>query len=273
MAITPGIMWSGHLTPPVWYGEELDPAGFMDLLAQMGLQSIDIFARHVDAHGTETLRNALHESGLSCSCFYIQGDLLAAGEDLREVDEDFERGLSAAAELGARLAFTHGSQHARTGDEALAAYIDVLAERNRQAQEHCLTLVIENAGHLVRTPEDMLAVMDALGDEGLRLCPDVGNFSIWGIDEGDALRRLLPWTVHVHLKDLNPDYVGNEDARGVPAVLGQGVTPIDEVIALLQAQVWDGAAVWEAGPHDENEMTEGIEELLRLIGQAREEAD
>lgn len=265
MAITPGIMWGERLSPPVWYGEELEPAAFMNLLAAMGLQSIDLFARHVEAYGVEVLRDALYESGLRCSCFYIEGDLLGEGDETAEIDEKFSRGLQAAADLGSPLAFTHRTGHTREGEAALGAYIEVLRERNRQAQEHCLTLVIENAGRLVRTPEDLLTVMNALGDEGLRLCPDVGNFTIWGIDEVEALRRLLPWTVHVHLKDLHPDYVGNQDARGVPAVLGRGATPVAEVIALLKAQVWDGAAVWEPGPHDENGIIAGIEELLRLV--------
>ncbi len=265
MAITPGIMWGQPLSPPVWYGEELDPAGLMDLLARMGLRSIDIFARHVKAYGVHELQKALHQSGLLCSCFYIQGDLLAEGEDRAKVDEDFARGIEAAKALGSPLVFTHGTQHTREGDEALAAYIDVLRERATQVREACMTLVIENAGRLVRTPEHLLTILDALADDGLRVCPDVGNFSIWGIDEVDTLRRLLPWTAHVHLKDLHPDYVGNEHGRGVPAVLGQGVTPIAEVIELLHAQAWEGAAVWEPGPHDEAGITEGIAQLLKLV--------
>lgn len=265
MAITPGIMWGQPLSPPVWYGEELDPTGLMNLLARMGLRSIDIFARHVDAYGVGALRDALNESGLRCSCFYIQGDLLAEGDERREVDQSFARGLDAARALGSPLVFTHGTQHTREGDEALAAYIEALRRRNEQVQEACLTLVIENAGRLVRTPEHLLTIVNALGEEGLRLCPDVGNFSIWGIDEIEALRRLLPWTAHVHLKDLHPDCVGNQQGRGVPEVLGRGVTPIAEVIALLKAQVWDGAAVWEPGPHDEAGITSGVKELLRLL--------
>jgi len=266
MAITPGIMWGQQLSPPVWYGEELDPAGLMNLLARMGLRSIDIFARHVAAYGVPELREALGESGLTCSCFYIQGDLLAEGDERAEVDDNFARGIEAAREIGAPVVFTHGTQHTREGDEALAAYINVLRERNQQVREAEMTLVIENAGRLVRTPEHLLTILDALGDDGLCVCPDMGNFSIWGVDELDALRRLLPWTAHVHLKDLHPDYVGNEHGRGVPEILGQGVTPIAGVIELLQAQEWEGAAVWEPGPHDEAGITAGVAELLRLVG-------
>ncbi len=264
MAIAPGIMWGQPLSPPVWHGRELSPAELMAMLREMGLQTIDIFARHAAAYGVGPLRDALDGSGLRCSCYYIQGDLLAEGDERRAVDEAFANGLEAAAALGSPLVFTHGAQHGREGEEALGAYIEVLGERNAQARDAGLTLVIENAGRLVRTPEHLLAVMDALAADGLRLCPDVGNLSIWGIDEVEALRRCLPWTAHVHLKDLHPDYVGNEQARGMPEVLGRGVTPIAEVIGLLHDERWDGAAVWEPGPHDERGIEAGIAELLRL---------
>ncbi len=263
MAITPGIMWSGALS--VWHGEKLDPTGLMNLLAEMGLCTIDIFMRHVHTWGVEALRAALGESGLRCSCFYIKGDLLATGEELAEVNEDFARGIEAAKALGAPLIFTHGTQHTREGASALKAYIGALRERNAQVRDAGMMLAIENAGRLVRTPDDLLIIIDALGGEGLSLCPDVGNFSIWEIDEVDAMRRLLPWTAHVHLKDLSPEWVGNEEARGASAVLGRGVTPITEIIALLQAQAWEGAAVWEPGPQDEQGITDGVNELLRLV--------
>jgi sugar phosphate isomerase/epimerase len=112
----------------------------------------------------------------------------------------------------------------------------------------------------------MVAVAEALGAEGLQLCPDVGNFSIWGIDEVETLRQVLPWTAHVHLKDLQAQYAGNEEARGSSDVLGRGVTPIAAIIELLQAQAWEGTAVWEPGPHDEQGITDGVAELTRLVG-------
>lgn len=262
MAVIPGIMWSSPLS--VWHGEKLDPIGLMNLLAEMGLCTIDIFMRHVDTWGVDALRAALGESGLRCSCFYIKGDLLATGEELEKVDEDFARGIEAAKALGAPLIFTHGTQHTREGESALKAYIGALRERNAQVRDAGRILVIENAGLLARTPEHLLTIIDALGDEGLSLCPDVGNFSIWEIDEVKAVRRLLPWTAHLHLKDLSPEWVGNKKARGASAVLGRGVTPIAEIVELLQARAWEGAAVWEPGPQDEQGITDGVNELLRL---------
>ena len=265
MAIKPGVMWGGGLSPPVWYGETLDPTGMMNLLAEMGLSSIDIFQHHVAQWGIESLREGLADSGLDCSCFYIKGDLLATGEEREKVDEDFARGIDAAKALGAPLIFTYGTQHTHEGADAREAYIGALRERNRQVLDSGMTLAIENAGMLARTPEHLLAIIEVLGDEGLRLCPDVGNFSIWGIDEVDAIRRLLPWTAHVHLKDLAAKWVGDPQGRGASAVLGHGVTPIEEITAVLQAKAWEGAAVWETGQQDEQGLKDGVDELLRLV--------
>jgi len=267
MSVTPGIMWGGALSRPTWRGREVVPAALFVMLREMGLAAIDIFARHVDQYGVGALREGLDSSGLHCACFYIHGDLLA-GDDRqrREVDLAFEHGVESALGLGAPRCFTYGTQHTREGDEARAAYIERLREKAALVADAGMALVIENAGLLVNTPEHMLEVIDGAGDAGLRLCPDTGNFSVWGIDELDAIRRCLPWMAHIHLKDLSPGSVGDEAGRGVPEVLGRGVTPIAEIIALLDAERWPGVAAWEPGPTDEDGIEAGVAELLRLTG-------
>jgi len=267
MSVTPGIMWGGALSRPTWRGREVVPVEFFAMLRAMGVEAIDIFARHVDQYGVGALREGLDRSGLRCGCFYIHGDLLAQNEkQRREVDLAFEHGIESALALGAPLCFTHGSQHTRAGEEARAAYIERLREKAALVADAGMALVIENAGLLVNTPEHMVEVIEGAGDAGLRLCPDTGNFSVWGIHEVGAIRRCLPSMAHIHLKDLSPDSVGDEAGRGVPEVLGRGVTPIAEVIALLDAEGWTGVAAWEPGPTDEDGIEAGVAELLRLTG-------
>ena len=68
MAIRPAVMWMGGLYPPVWHGEELEPAQLFAMLAEMGIEGMDIFARAADQYGVDTLASALESSGLECSC-------------------------------------------------------------------------------------------------------------------------------------------------------------------------------------------------------------
>ena len=169
MAMKPGIMWMGSINPPVWHGKELQPVELFKLLSGMGCEGIDIFARSAEQHGVDTLKAALDESGLACSCYYISADLV--GEDPEKVeaaDDAFPRGIEQAQALGAPVCFTHGSQHAHAGGDNLTRYIDRLGEKLALFEGTDMTLVIENAGTLVHSADHMMSLMDVLADEGLR---------------------------------------------------------------------------------------------------------
>ncbi len=268
MAMTSGIMWYGRqLYPPTWHGEELSPAETFGTLKGLGLETVDIFSRHVDDYGVDTLREALDESGLRCACYYITGDLVSDDPEKRKaVDEAFPRGIEVAQELGAPICFTAGSQHAHSGEENFQRYLDRLGEKLQLFKDTDLTLVIENAGSLLHTGEDMVRAAEALGDEGLRLCPDTGNFTLWGVDEVEAVKMCLPWAAHFHLKDYAERWEEDGKVGGTEAILNQGITPIGEIMDMLHEADWDGVLAWEPGPQDEEGITESVRELLRLIG-------
>jgi len=267
MAIRPGIMWMGKLYPPVWRGDELEPAELFANLKAMGVEGMDIFARAVDQYGIDTLAAALDSSGLECSCYYIAADLVTDdAEASQAADEAFIRGIENAQTLGTEICFTHGSQHAHKGEDNFQRYIDRLGEKLQLFKDLDLTLVIENAGHLLHTGDDMVRAAEALGDEGLRLCPDTGNFTLWGVDVIDAVTKCLPWTVHFHIKDYAERWEEDGNVRGNEAVLGEGATPVGEVFDILHDEAWSGWTAWEPGPQDEDGITESVRELLRLIG-------
>lgn len=267
MAIRPAVMWMGKLYPPVWRGEEQEPAEQFAMLKEMGIEGIDIFARAADQYGVDTLTSALDSSGLECSCYYIPADLVAdEPEKVQLADEAFPKGIENAQQLGATVCFTHGSQHAHKGEENFQRYIDRLGEKVQLFKDIEQTLVIENAGFLMHTGDDMVRICEVLGDEGLRLCPDTGNFTLWGVDEMDAVTKCMPWTAHFHIKDYAERWEENGAPRGKEAILGQGVTPVAQIFEMLEAQSWSGWAAWEPGPQDEEGVEASVRELLRLIG-------
>ncbi|MGC9319807.1 MAG: sugar phosphate isomerase/epimerase family protein [Armatimonadota bacterium] len=267
MPMTSGIMWMGAIYPPVWHDEELTPAELFGNLKGMGLETIDIFARAAEHYGVDTLANALEDSGLGCACYYISADLVSDDPQRQQAaDEAFPRGIEAARRLGAPVCFTHGSQHAHRGEENFQRYMERLGEKLPLFDEADLTLVIENAGWLLHTADDMVRACETLGDDGLRLCPDVGNFTLWGQDEIDAVRRCLPWSAHFHIKDIAELWEEDGNPRGREGILGHGITPVAEIIGILKAESWDGVLAWEPGPQDEEGVTASIRELLRLIG-------
>lgn len=267
MGIRPAIMWMGRLYPPVWHEKELEPAQQFAMLKGMGIDGIDIFARAVDQYGVDTLADALSTSGLECSCYYISADLVSDDpEKSRIADDAFPKGIDNARALGASICFTHGSQHSHRGEENFRRYIARLGEKLQLFKDTGLTLVIENAGHLLHTGDDMVRACEALGDEGLRLCPDTGNFTLWGVDVIDAVTKCMPWTVHFHIKDYAERWEEDGNPRGREAILGQGITPVEEIFEMLHERGWSGWTAWEPGPQDEDGITESVRELLRLIG-------
>lgn len=265
MALTSGIMWMGKIWPGEWYGRELTPAELFGMLKGMGLETIDIFARAADVLGVDTLKAALDDSGLRCACYYISADLVTEEpEKARLADEAFPRGLEVAQQLGAPIVFTHGSQHAYAGEENLQRYIDRLGEKLQLLAGTGLTLVIENAGYLLHEADKMVRVCEALGD--LRLCPDTGNFTLWGQDEIDAVKKCLPWAAHFHMKDYAERWETDGKVGGAEAILGEGITPVAEIVDLIKAADWSGVLAWEPGPQDEAGVEASVAELLRLIG-------
>ena len=268
MAITSGIMWYGkQISPPTWDGKDLTVAELFGKLRSMGVDTIDIFGRSIDEYGLDTVAAALDETGMKCACYYIGADLVADdAETVQATDEAFTVGIERAQTLGAPICFSCGSQHSHKGEEDFQRYIERLGEKLQLFKNIEQTLVIENAGHLLHTGDDMVRIAEALGDEGLRLCPDTGNFTLWGVDEIDAVTRCLPWTTHMHMKDYAERWEEDGNPRGKEANLGQGITPVAEIFQMLHDANWEGVAAWEPGPQDEEGVTESLRELIRLIG-------
>ncbi|MGI5818324.1 MAG: sugar phosphate isomerase/epimerase family protein [Armatimonadota bacterium] len=268
MAMTSGIMWYGkQIHPPTWDGEELSVEQLFTKLHEMGLETVDIFGRSFEAYDQDTIAAALDASGLRCACYYIGADLVAdEPEKVQAADEAFTVGIERAQALGAPICFSCGSQHSHRGEEDFQRYLDRLGEKLQLFKEIEQTLVIENAGHLLHTGDHMVRAAEALGDEGLRLCPDTGNFTLWGVDEIDAVTRCLPWTAHMHIKDYAERWEEDGNPRGREAILGQGITPVAEIFEILHGEQWDGVVAWEPGPQDEQGVTDSVAQLMSLIG-------
>ncbi len=268
MALTSGIMWYGkQIAEPTWEGEELTVAELFGKLKGMGIDTIDVFGRSIDEYGLDTVLSALDETGMKCACYYIGADLVADdAEKVEAADEAFTVGIERAQALGAPICFSCGSQHSHRGEEDFQRYLDRLGEKLELFKDIEQTLVLENAGHLLHTGEHMVRAAEALGDDGLRLCPDTGNFTLWGVDALEAVKMCMPWTAHMHIKDYAERWEEDGNPRGREAILGQGITPVAEVFEVLHSEDWDGVVAWEPGPQDEEGVTESIRELMRLIG-------
>ncbi len=261
MAMTSGIMVTPGMHSRTWHGKELSLDEFLVLIKGVGLETVDIFLdmlEHVDLH---SLAKHIKAHDLKTACFYINADLVSDDPDkVKEADENFKRGIGAAQTLGAPICFTHGSQHTHQGPEAFQKYTERLDEKLELFAGTGTTLVIENAGKLLHTAEDMVRITDVLAN--LRLCLDTGNFYLWGQDEVDAARMMLPRTVHFHIKDYAQRWEGNGDPRADDCELGKGRVRNEEIINFLKGKCWQGVLAWEPAGQPEDEFEASVKRLL-----------
>lgn len=247
-------------------GNPLDLDAFLGLVKGWGLETIDVFPGFLGALPAADLRRAMDEHGLACACYYIAADLNAEGAEAEQAALDlFKQGMDNAATLGAPICFTHGTQHSYAGEDMFQRYTDRLGEMLGLFEDTDMMLIVENAGTLMHKVDDMLRLMDALGEAGLRLCLDTGNFHLWGQDEVDATRRALPWTVHFHVKDYVDQHWVEPGAK--PAAtqvdLGTGDVRNLEALAVLQEANWEGVLAFE--PHGDDSIEPGLKTLTRWL--------
>jgi len=246
MPMKTGLMISGL---PTEIGDRtVDVHGYFELLSDWGAQTLDIFPGTLATLTAAELRAALDDHGLACACYYIGADLNATGAEAEETcRQGFVEGIENALTLGAPIVFTHGTQHTYAGEDMFQRYTQRLGEMLPLVNDAGLTLVVENAGTLMHTVDDMLRLMDSLGDDGLRLCLDTGNFFLWGQDEVDAMRRAMGWTIHLHVKDYTDQRWIEPKTRpdAAHAILGQGEVRHAAILEILRAAGFDGVLALE----------------------------
>jgi sugar phosphate isomerase/epimerase len=182
---------------------------------------------------------------------------------------ELARWTEAAARFGhAVLRITAGSPASR-GDEPAEVLVRRLVEPVRRAvdraAEHGLRLALENHGDLRAV--DILDLIERVGRPNLGVCLDNVNLIRVGDDMLAGTAALAPHAFLVQLKD---HVAGDPTVPGGPVstALGEGVAPLDEVLAELGRSSFDGPVCVELaslgpGDHDELAMIERSVNWLR----------
>ena len=125
--------------------------------------------------------------------------------------------------------------------------------------------MVENAGTLLHKASDMLRLMEALGEAGLRLCLDTGNFYLWEQDEVEATRQALQWTIHFHVKDyVGQEWLGEGKPTATQVDLGEGEVRHAEVLEILRREGYEGTLAFE--PHGNETIEPGLKALRVWLG-------
>jgi sugar phosphate isomerase/epimerase len=185
-------------------------------------------------------------------------------------EDDLARWIGAAARLGHRvMRITLGTPASR-GTEPASVLVDRLIAPTRRAAERAaevgLALAIENHGDV--RAEDVLEVIERTGAGNLGVTLDNVNLIRVGDDMLEGTRALASRTLLVQLKDHPPTPDPSVWGGPLSVALGEGVAPLREVLAILEAAGFDGPVCVElaslgGGAVDELAMIERSVDWLR----------
>jgi 3-oxoisoapionate decarboxylase len=158
--------------------------------------------------------------------------------------------LELAPALGCRVVRCVAASPAFRGREPVAEQIArtvaPLAAAAARARELGLRLAVENHGDL--RAAELLELVERADEESLGLCLDAANLLRVGDDPAEATALLAPLTLMVHLKDVEPITPETDPVAGPCSVpYGEGVIPVETILATLLAAGFDGLVCVELG--------------------------
>ena len=174
-------------------------------------------------------------------------------------EEHLARWVALAGSLGHEfMRITLGSPASR-GTEPGSVLVDRLIAPVRRcadvAADVGLALAIENHGDL--TAAEVLEIIDRSGRTNLGVTLDTVNLPRLGDDMVEGTRLLAPHTLLMQMKDHAPTEDFTQLGGAVTTALGEGVAPLDELVAILDEAGFDGPIAVELaslGPGDVDEM-------------------
>ena len=131
------------------------------------------------------------------------------------------------------------------------ALVRNLRDATRRTREAGARIAVEN--HFGFPSSDLVTLLEAVDDDGIGVCLDVGNSICAGEWPDETIRLLAPWTINLHLKDwtFRPDRHGvGFHVEGTP--FGQGNTDPAAVLAALpdrpMSVIYEHWLPWQGSP-------------------------
>ncbi len=208
---------------PHGYPPALDKAGRDVLRTELARRKLAV--SNVNAGPMTAIRDEVRPS-------WVEADRVLRGE---RVQHTLDAGELAIA-LGAPTVSTIGGGPTDevAPDDALRYFRDGLREvAQAAARDKCPPLLIcPQPDLLIRSAEDVLRILEAVGDEEVGTDLNTGHCLRADEDPAAAVRRLGPALRHVHLRDIDDD--------GTVVVPGTGLVDFPALFAALEEAEYDG---------------------------------
>jgi len=242
--------------------KEMSLIDFIHKAKELGLDAVELldgtFAE-TTANYVGKVRKALEETGLQPFVAISPGFCDATPEGRKAKVKTMKNWTQIASDIGAKTArVTTGMQV--EGESYMTQVhwvIDGFKECVKFADKCDVTYAIENHDSICRTAEGMLWIIDNVGSNRVRACPDSLNFS-WEqpLDQMVYLEteRLAPFTAHAHAKMC--DFKDDGEAANMD---------YNRIIKILKDAGFDGCISMEIYGEGQNKPVESVTKGLALL--------
>ena len=227
--------WSLHREiPAVWQKDVPSKFSLVDFprlcVEEFGVDAVELWQMHflsADQDYVEKVKDALDRSGVRVVNIPVDSGYAAEPDpERRRVGfEVIRRWFHIAEYLGSP--FIRVNTGVGEGEEDLQRAIDGYKELVKTAEETGVDLLIENHGGISASSDNIVKIIEGVGSEHFRACPDFGNFP--AEVRYEELQKVAEYAAIVHVK------THGLDERGEP-------TPVDvgRCVDLFEKQGFDG---------------------------------
>jgi sugar phosphate isomerase/epimerase len=186
---------------------KMDLSGFIDFAAQQGAEGVEL----LDYFWTDKqqqiplVKQQVADAGLKLAVYSIGNDFFQPDADARARElAAFKQGIDIANQLEVNLmrVFSGNAKAGYKLEDGLAWIVDGLSEGAAYAQQHGVTLALENHGLMAGRSDQVRQIIETVNSPALRANLDTGNFLLVGQNPTDAARELANIVALVHLKDF-----------------------------------------------------------------------
>jgi sugar phosphate isomerase/epimerase len=256
----------------------IDLPGFIEFAARQqengarGVELLDYFWTDRAAEMSK-VKQQIVDAGLELAVYSIGNDFFQPEREAWEKQlADFKTGIEVADRLEVRSlrVFSGNAKPGYSFDDGFAWIVDGLAAGAHHAENHGVTLALENHGLMAGRSSQVRRVIEAVGSPALRANIDTGNFLLVNQNPTEAAQELAALAALVHLKDFRrarPDetahvYKALDGAPFTGAVVGQGEVDLAAIIKILGNAGYTGwlSLEYEGG---DDPLTVGVPQSLQ----------
>ena len=220
---------------------------FIDRASELEVDGVSLESCFVpqrdDAAYMQSVRDRLDEYGLDRVWAWGHPDGLEGGtnqEEFQQMIKSFEQAKAIGADV-MRIVGSSFTFRFEDHQEQIDRLVHMLKEAVSVAQDHGVKMAIEN--HIDFTADECMQILERVGTDWLGINFDTGNFARLLDDPIEGMRKLAPYVLSTHIKDLRvaaPERQVNDWCFFACAPVGDGFIDNVALARLLSDAGYEG---------------------------------